>query len=179
MTRLTVLFLLHVGVSVAYAPFVNNNGKNYKTKNGGISSITQMMLKEPLEVGSTAGAVGGVGQATTNRRDMMIESFGSLVAATTAAAAVTTTTMPSVANAADDNSNLVSFTDPECNFSILVPSTWERSVQELADRRKIVLYVDPKSQGKTLLFLAYTPVRDDFTSLSSFGSVENVAQVSS
>jgi len=32
------------------------------------------------------------------------------------------------------------------------------------------------SQIKTLAFIAYTPLRDDFTSLASFGSVDEVAQ---
>jgi hypothetical protein len=79
---------------------------------------------------------------------------------------------PSRANAAD---NLVEYKNTECKFSIKVPSGWENSIQELPDRRKIVLYIDPTSNQKTLLFVAYTPVRDDFTSLGSFGSVDQVS----
>lgn len=69
--------------------------------------------------------------------------------------------------------------DPSNGFKISVPKTWTKSSQSLPDRRKIDLYVDestPASEDKTLMFLAYTPVRDDFTSLGSFGSVEEVAQ---
>lgn len=58
-------------------------------------------------------------------------------------------------------------------------------MQELPDRRKIVFFVDPttadasskKDDDKSLLFIAYTPVRDDFTSIGSFGTVEQVAQM--
>ena len=77
-------------------------------------------------------------------------------------------------NAADNNA-LVSYQDPECNFQMMVPADWDKSVQTLPDRRKIVLYIKPNSDKKTLLFFAYTPIRDDFTSLGSFGSVDEVA----
>ena len=69
--------------------------------------------------------------------------------------------------------------DPSNGFKISVPKSWTKSSQSLPDRRKIDLYIDestPANEDKTLLFLAYTPVRDDFTSLGSFGSVEEVAQ---
>jgi hypothetical protein len=84
---------------------------------------------------------------------------------------------PSRVNAADNN-GLVSYQDADHKFSILVPSDWEQSVQELPDRRKILLYIKPNSDSKTLLFFAYTPVRSDFTSLSSFGSVDEVSHPS-
>lgn len=65
-------------------------------------------------------------------------------------------------------------------FRVRVPSGWTRSDQELPDRRRIVLFVDPTTSDdaddKTLLFVAYTSVRDDYTSLSSFGTVEQVGQ---
>ena len=71
--------------------------------------------------------------------------------------------------------NLVDFEDPVWKFSIKVPSGWDQSVQSLPDRRKIVLYIKPDSNQKTLCFIAYTPVRADFTSLGSFGSVDTVS----
>eukprot|EP00534_Pseudo-nitzschia_fraudulenta_P016731 CAMPEP_0201251600 /NCGR_PEP_ID=MMETSP0852-20130820/66438_1 /ASSEMBLY_ACC=CAM_ASM_000632 /TAXON_ID=183588 /ORGANISM="Pseudo-nitzschia fraudulenta, Strain WWA7" /LENGTH=161 /DNA_ID=CAMNT_0047551203 /DNA_START=523 /DNA_END=1008 /DNA_ORIENTATION=- len=37
-------------------------------------------------------------------------------------------------------------------------------------------YFKPESNQKTLMFIAYTPTRDDFTSLGSFGSVDEVGQ---
>lgn len=41
-----------------------------------------------------------------------------------------------------------------------------------------MFFIDPKSgaEDNNLIFVAYTPIRDDFTSLASFGSVEQVAQ---
>jgi hypothetical protein len=81
------------------------------------------------------------------------------------------------AAAADTSStNLVDFKDAARKVSIKVPSDWDATVQELPDRRKINLYIKPNSDQKTLMFFAYTPVRDDYTSLGSFGTVDQVAQ---
>jgi hypothetical protein len=44
----------------------------------------------------------------------------------------------------------------------------------LRDRRELLLWQDP-ADARTALTIAYTPVRDDFTSLASFGSVDQVA----
>ncbi len=71
--------------------------------------------------------------------------------------------------------DLVDYEDLECKFSIKVPTGWEKTVQSLPDRRKIVLYFKPDSDQKTFLFFAYTPLRSDFTSLGSFGSVDEVS----
>jgi len=79
---------------------------------------------------------------------------------------------PYIASAAE---NVVDFDDATWKFSVKVPSGWEQSVQALPDRRKIILYIKPDSNQKTLCFIAYTPVRADFTSLGSFGSVDEVS----
>mmetsp|Transcript_14403 Transcript_14403/g.29813 ORF Transcript_14403/g.29813 Transcript_14403/m.29813 type:complete len:223 (+) Transcript_14403:97-765(+) len=71
---------------------------------------------------------------------------------------------------------LATYEDTNCKFKINVPSEWVMTEQTLPDRRKIVLYFKPESNQKTLMFIAYTPARDDFTSLGSFGSVDEVAQ---
>lgn len=78
--------------------------------------------------------------------------------------------VPSAANAA----SYTTYDDPIHGFRIDVPSGWAQSTQQLPDRRKIQLWTDP-GDTSALLFIAYTPVRDDFTSLSSFGSVDQVA----
>lgn len=81
------------------------------------------------------------------------------------------------ANAADTVvSPLNLYKDETCNFSIDVPSDWIKNENTLPDRRKIVLYFKPDSDQKTLMFIAYTPVRNDFTTLGSFGSVDDVGQ---
>ena len=60
-------------------------------------------------------------------------------------------------------------------FKISIPVGWEKVVQQLPDRRSITLFIDPKSgEDKTLLFIAKTPIQPDFTSLASFGSVDQV-----
>jgi hypothetical protein len=75
------------------------------------------------------------------------------------------------------------FTDSDIGFSFNVPKNWNQSEQKLPDRRRLVLFVDDKDgasgggQGlDDLVFIAYTPVRADFTSLASFGSVDMVSQ---
>jgi hypothetical protein len=90
-------------------------------------------------------------------------------------ALLTQSVIPGIASAAE---TLETFKDEKLNFEIKVPSSWEKQVQSLPDRRKIILFLDPTSdKDKNLLFFAFTPVRDDFTSLSSFGSVDQVAQM--
>jgi len=70
----------------------------------------------------------------------------------------------------------VTYDDPTHDFSIEVPGKWVQSTEKLPDRRKIQVWTDPSDEAKsTVLFIAYTPVRDDFTSLASFGSVDQVA----
>lgn len=71
---------------------------------------------------------------------------------------------------------LARFEDKNCKFSIDLPSEWIKTEQSLPDRRKIILCIKPDSNQKTLFFIAFTPTRDDFTSLGSFGSVDQVAQ---
>jgi len=46
----------------------------------------------------------------------------------------------------------------------------------LTDRRKIVVYRDPSGVGDVNVFIAYTPIRPDFSSVSSFGNVLDVAK---
>ena len=103
-----------------------------------------------------------------------------LVDTTTAAACSMALLVPQFSAVAAENSKLLldTYQDEDCGFKVSVPSDWVKSVQSLRDRRKIVFFTDPSTsssdQEKNLIFIAYTPVRDDFTSLTSFGSVEQV-----
>jgi PsbP len=100
----------------------------------------------------------------STRRDWLTTSL--------AAPLTTTLALPLLSNAAE---GLTTFNDPQHGFSISVPTNWPKSEQEISDRRKIIVWGNP-IDPKTALFVAYTPVRDDFTSLASFGPVETVAQ---
>lgn len=108
---------------------------------------------------------------------MARRSFCAL-ATTIGASIFSTAAFPSISNAAE----LTPFDDTDYGFRLQVPSSWEETEQKLSGRRKAVFLVDPNSKDsatgaiETLGFIAYTPVRDDFTSLGSFGSVEQVAQ---
>jgi hypothetical protein len=105
-----------------------------------------------------------VSTITTNDRRQFIASL--VIAASTssflqpALAATTATT---------------TFEDSTHGFALSIPSNWIGSDQTLPDRRTLKLWT-AADDANTLLFIAYTPVRDDFTSLASFGSVERVAE---
>jgi hypothetical protein len=108
---------------------------------------------------------------SVSRREVLVETS---VAATSIGLA-SFLANPQCVNAAT-TTPLTKYEDTARKFSIDVPSDWTQTVQSLPDRRKIILYIKPDSDQKTLMFLAFSPVRDDFTSLSSFGSVDEVAQ---
>ena len=65
---------------------------------------------------------------------------------------------------------LIPYEDTRYKFKLMIPSSWETTPEQaLPDRRKINLWFAPNSEQQTLLFIAYTPTRGDFTSLGSFG----------
>lgn len=76
---------------------------------------------------------------------------------------------------AEENSYEV-YKDVTNGFSFKVPTAWKPEEKTLSDRRKINIWTDPSDQGSTSLFVVCTPIRDDFTSLGSFGSVDQVAE---
>ena len=108
-----------------------------------------------------------------SRRNFLGKAAATAVATT--AAVLFPTAQPAYAAGVD----LEMIEDSANGFQISFPKSWTRNSQSLPDRRKIELFIDestPANEDKTLMFIAYTPVRDDFTSLGSFGSVEEVAQ---
>jgi hypothetical protein len=109
-----------------------------------------------------------VSSSTTRR-----QWFSNGIVATTAAFGLT---LPVVrpAEAAATDVALKTFDDPTAGFSVRVPERWTFAEQMLSDRRRFLTWVDP-DDATTLVYIAYTPVRDDFTSLGSFGSVDQVA----
>jgi len=119
----------------------------------------------------------------STRRSFFSRSL--LVAGTIISSTATTLPNPaSIARAANTNNDDVFklFEDINYGFRINVPPSWERSEQTLSGRRRAVFFTDPMSKNtetgtmETLGYVAYTPVRDDFTNLSSFGSVDEVGR---
>mmetsp|Transcript_29040 Transcript_29040/g.41502 ORF Transcript_29040/g.41502 Transcript_29040/m.41502 type:complete len:272 (-) Transcript_29040:155-970(-) len=109
----------------------------------------------------------------SSRRNVLTQS----IAAAGAAA------MFPLVSVADDSSalKLEPYVDSDYNFKLSVPSSFTSTQQKLSGRRKAVFFTDENSKDgsgniDTLGFIAYTPMRDDFTSLSSFGSVDEVGQ---
>ncbi len=140
-----------------------------------ISSRLQLANSEAAEADDASALMardGEVRMQPTTRRDL-------LASVATIGTGMTTTLLVASAGAATAPSTplgLDLYEDPACKFSIQLPTGWTKTEQTLPDRRKIVLYIKPDSNQKTLVFLAYTPVRADFTSLGSFGTVDEVAQ---
>ena len=118
-----------------------------------------------------ADEVGGNQQKSflASRRNVLTQSI--------AAAAM----FPLVSNADGETLKLEQYVDGDYSFKLSVPSSFTSSEQKLSGRRKGVFFSDENSKDSdgnidTLGFIAYTPMRDDFTSLSSFGSVDEVGQ---
>lgn len=76
--------------------------------------------------------------------------------------------------AVTESVSLQTFQDEKTGIAFDVPASWVSSVQKLPDRRTLMMWTDPNSK-ESLIFVAFTPVRDDFTSLGSFGNVDQVA----
>jgi hypothetical protein len=89
-------------------------------------------------------------------------------------AIATTTSLSLPAFAASEDLSL--YQDSTTGFQIKYPASWKKSEQTLPDRRRLTLFLNDDESGKDkdLMFIAYTSVRDDFTSLGSFGSVDQV-----
>ena len=108
----------------------------------------------------------------SSRRNILTQSI---------AAAGAASMFPLVSVADDSSAKLEPYVDSDYNFKISVPSSFTSTQQKLSGRRKAVFFTDENSKDSsgnidTLGFIAYTPMRDDFTSLSSFGSVDEVGQ---
>lgn len=68
------------------------------------------------------------------------------------------------------------FTDTRYGVSVTLPSGWTAVPQELPDGRRLVFATDPSDETKnTNVFLAFTPIRPDYSSLGSFGTIDYVA----
>lgn len=109
----------------------------------------------------------------SSRRNVLTQSI----------AAAGATAMFPLVSAAEDSSTikLEPYVDSDYNFKLSVPSSFTSTQQKLSGRRKAVFFTNENSKDSsgnidTLGFIAYTPMRDDFTSLSSFGSVDEVGQ---
>jgi hypothetical protein len=107
------------------------------------------------------------------RRDFIVPLFS---------AASSAYILPLAAASVSSPADLRPYQDQNCRFEILVPNSWQQKEFQLPDRRKIVLFTADNEENvpekeKTVMFIAYTPVRDDYTSLSAFGTVEQVGQM--
>ncbi len=109
--------------------------------------------------------------------------FTSIIQNSAIATSIPWIMIPSSSNAAEEG-KFIPFQDTNVGFQIQVPSNWKKSEQTLPDRRRLVLFVNDKGDDsgsekgtEDLIFVAYTTVRDDFTSLASFGSVDQVCDV--
>lgn len=141
---------------------------------GFITSSGNVVTRTKLMVSKEQDADPIVEIATNKDR----RNFLNAIPATLIATGITGINFPSPAFASDELA-LSLYEDENTGFQIKRPAEWTQSEQKLPDRRRLVLFQnnDEKYVEKDLMFIAYTPVRDDFTQLSSFGSVEQVGQM--
>ena len=113
---------------------------------------------------------------TSTTRRSWLNTITSSTMATTGSLLTMSTITSQPSYAATPSSSFQSYTDAKYGFSIDIPSNWSKmnDVTALSDRRSIVVYTDPTDPATSIL-IVYTPIRDDYTSLSSFGSVDQVA----
>lgn len=151
-----IVLSITVGKATAFAP--SNRLSNASTK----TSLT--IYAEKYQEGQ-------------ERREFLNLIPAALITAATTAAG----SFPAFANDQETNSPFTMYRDETAGFEVKTPSGWQKSEQSLPDRRRITLFVNSDendaSADKDLMFIAYTPVRDDFTGLSSFGSVDQVGQM--
>ena len=132
----------------------------------GLFLATQAVAFGPAPGRPHAGPVTvGVDDGSITRRMWFLKTASSAV--------LGTAFLPSSTHAAE---KLENYQSAALGFQILIPVDWEKITQRLPDRRSITLFVDPTSgEEKTLMFIAKTPIQPDFTSLASFGSVDQVS----
>lgn len=70
--------------------------------------------------------------------------------------------------------SLKTYTDERYGVSIGLPDGWTAVPNQLGDGRRLVLATDPNDES-TNVFIAFTPIRPDYSSLGSFGTIDYVA----
>ena len=69
---------------------------------------------------------------------------------------------------------LKQYTDARYGVSFGVPTGWTATPSELSDGRRLVLAADPVDESSNV-FIAFTPIRPDYSALGSFGNIDYVA----
>jgi hypothetical protein len=154
-------------------------------------SVSKHNLLREHDVDATVGSTDILedeSNALLSRRSLWTRSLSTLVGAyTTLSSTVSPRGYYAYAVESSTTTKMEQYNDADYGFHLSIPSSWELTEQKLSGRRKALFFTDPTSSNdatnnganniETFGFVAYTPVRDDFTSLASFGSVDNVAQM--
>ena len=148
-----------------------------------------LLREHDVDVDATGGStdiIDNKSNALLSRRSLWTRSLSTLVGAyTTLSSTVSPRGYYAYAVESSTTTKMEQYNDADYGFHLSIPSSWELTEQKLTGRRKALFFTDPTSSNnatgtnniETFWFVAYTPVRDDFTSLASFGSVDNVAQM--
>ena len=127
---------------------------------------TQAVAFGPQALASRITSGVSLQDGTLSRRSWFVKTANAAIAISGAVA------LPIPAVAAE---KFETYQNDALGFHISIPAGWEKIIQQLPDRRSITLFIDPTSgEDKTLMFIAKTPIQPDFTSLASFGSVDQV-----
>jgi hypothetical protein len=174
------------------APFVIPSTSTFsitQTPAAAVSVSKHNLLREhDVDVDATGGStdiIDNKSNALLSRRSLWTRSLSTLVGAYTTLSTVSLSGNYAYAVESSTTTKMEQYNDADYGFHLSIPKTWEVTEQKLSGRRKALFFTDPTSSNnatgtnniETFGFVAYTPVRDDFTSLASFGSVDNVAQM--
>lgn len=76
---------------------------------------------------------------------------------------------------ASAETTLEPYTDPRYGVSFGIPTGWAVAPsKELPDGRRLVIATDPKDESNNV-FISFTPIRPDYNTLGSFGTIDFVA----
>lgn len=120
-----------------------------------------------LRMSGGAGGDGG-SEAQDPRREFLGKAGAAALSVALAGVA-----SPVYAKDAEAAAGLEKYTDKRYGVSFGLPAGWKATPNELEDGRKLVLATSP-GDDSTNIFLAFTPIRPDYTSLGSFGSIDFV-----
>mmetsp|Transcript_24988 Transcript_24988/g.70385 ORF Transcript_24988/g.70385 Transcript_24988/m.70385 type:complete len:319 (-) Transcript_24988:195-1151(-) len=135
------------------------------------AALPGMKQRRPVAGPRMGGEAGGDGgsEAENPRREFLGRAGAAALAAALAGAS-----SPVYAKEAEATAGLERYTDPRYGVSFGLPAGWKATPNELEGGRRIVIATSP-GDDSTNIFLAFTPIRPDYTSLGSFGNIDFVA----
>lgn len=156
----------NVVASYAFTPTIRSathSGKGLRP-----AALPARTQRRPVTGPRMSGNAGGGSEAKNPRREFLGQ------AGAVALSAALTGASPVYAKDAEAAPGLEKYTDERYGGTFGVPAGWKPTPNQLEDGRRLVLATDPSDES-TNIFIAFTPIRPDYTSLGSFGTIDFVA----